>query len=386
MAQTAYRLPFRLFGIPVQLDITFLLVLPLLAWIIGSQLDRFVTAFALEGDAAQLTHGLTPYVLGLIAAIGLFVSVLIHELGHSLVGKLFHLRIRSITLWILGGMAKFERIPRHRGTEAVMAAAGPVTSFLLGGLSALLLRLIPHSLEGARFILTYLMYMNFVLAAFNLLPALPLDGGRVFRSLLALRFSYLQATQLAASVSRILAVAMGLFGLLSLNVWLILLAFFIYIAVGGESQYATVSSALRGIRVSDVMTRNPHTVNESMTISDLIHHMFAEKYLAYPVTGGAGNLTGFVTLQDVRKVRSEGHDEATLTVADIMSRQFDKIREHQTALDAFQRIGRSSSGRLVVVDFEGKLTGIISKTDLVRTVQVRMVERELDDSIADSDQ
>jgi CBS domain-containing protein len=134
------------------------------------------------------------------------------------------------------------------------------------------------------------------------------------------------------------------------------------------------------------MTRNPHTVTEPMTISDLIHHMFAEKYLAYPVVDGTGNLTGFVTLQDVRKVRSEGHDESTLTVADIMSRQFDKIREHQTALDAFQRIGRSSSGRLLVVDSEGRLQGIISKTDLVRTVQVRMVERELDDSTGDSAQ
>ena len=110
MHKTVYRVPFKLLGIPVQLDLTLLLVLPLLAWLIGSDLDKFIAAFNLEIDPGPLTEGFTPYLLGFFAALGLFLSILIHELGHSFVGQRFDLKIKSITLWVLGGMAEFERI------------------------------------------------------------------------------------------------------------------------------------------------------------------------------------------------------------------------------------------------------------------------------------
>jgi Zn-dependent protease len=211
-------------------------VLPLLAWLIGSDLNRFIRAFELDISSEPLLEGIRPYVLGFFAALGLFLSILVHELGHSLVGQRFNLKIRSITLWVLGGMAEFERIPRQRGTEALMAIAGPATSFLLAGVVWILQHAAPDSFGGIRFILAYLLYMNLVLAIFNLLPALPLDGGRVFRSLLAMRTSYLRATRVAATLSRILAFFLGLVGLLSLNLWLILIAFFIFIAVSGETR------------------------------------------------------------------------------------------------------------------------------------------------------
>ncbi|HRV08192.1 MAG TPA: site-2 protease family protein, partial [Acidobacteriota bacterium] len=290
MTRTSFRLPFTIFGIPVDLDVSFLLVLPLLAWIIGSQIEAFVQAFAVEIDPTPLTQGFMPYLVGFVAALGLFGSILLHELGHSLVGRLFQLRIRRITLWLLGGMAQFERIPRHRGTEAVMAIAGPLTSILVGVVAAASLEFLPADRPAWRFTLTYLMYMNLILAMFNLLPALPLDGGRVLRSLLALRMPYLRATQISASLSRFIALLMGLLGLLVVNVWLILLAFFIYMAVGGEAQYATVSTTLRGIRVADVMTRNVHTIPEEMTVAELVQKMFAERYLAYPVVDRQGEL------------------------------------------------------------------------------------------------
>ncbi|MFZ0430250.1 MAG: site-2 protease family protein [Acidobacteriota bacterium] len=382
MIKKVYRLPFRILGIPVDLDLTFLLILPVLAWLIGSQLGRFIAVFNLPVDAELLTRGVRPYLLGLIAAVGLFASVLIHELGHSVIGRMFHFRIRNITLWILGGMAQFDRIPRRKGFEAIMAAAGPATSILVGGVALLLLRITPSDWPGTRFVLTYLMYMNFLLAAFNLLPALPLDGGRVFRSLLALKLPFLEATQVATSISKFLAIVLGLVGFLSLNIWLILIAFFIYIAVSGEAQQATVTEALRGISVRDVMTHEVHTVAEDMTVSDLVHRMLTEHYLSFPVLDAEGRLTGFVTLQDVRKHRSTDGDEGRMRVAEIMSRRIDRIREHQSALDAFQRIANADSGRLVVTNADGRLSGIISKTDLLRVVQVRMVEAELSETQA----
>jgi Zn-dependent protease len=250
MYRSVYRLPFRLLRIPVQLDLTFLLVLPLLAWLIGSDLGKFVRAFELEIQVEPLLEGFKPYLLGFFAALGLFLSILVHELGHSLIGRHFNLRIKNITLWVLGGMAEFERIPKQRGTEALMAIAGPITSILMAGLAWGLQQATPLSFGGMRFILSYLIYMNLVLAVFNLLPALPLDGGRVFRSLLAMRIAYRKATLIAATLSRILAAILGLVGLLSLNLWLMLIAFFIFIAVSGETR-ATAPQPVESIHDRD---------------------------------------------------------------------------------------------------------------------------------------
>jgi len=374
MFRRVYRLPFRLLGIPVQLDLTFLLVLPLLAWLIGSDLNRFIVAFELNVDPASLTEGSTPYLLGFVAALGLFLSILIHELGHSLIGQKFNLKIKSITLWVLGGMAQFERIPRRRGTEALMAIAGPITSFALAGIAGLLKLMTPETYGGMQFIFTYLLYMNVVLATFNLIPALPLDGGRVFRSLLAMRIGYLRSTQISATLSKILALMLGLLGFLSLNIWLMLIAFFIFIAVSGESEHASVTTLLRDIHVDDLMTSNVSTVPTSMKVSDLIHRMFEQRHLAFPVLDSFQRVVGLVTLQDVRKFKSAGLDESTTPVEAIMSREIGMIDENSSALEAFRRISQSEAGRLIVMDSAGGLRGIISKTDLVRAVQLRTLE------------
>jgi Zn-dependent protease/CBS domain-containing protein len=374
MVQTVYKLPFRLLGIPVHLDLTFLLALPLLAWLIGTQVDRFAEVLGLGAESENLTQGIRPYVLGLFAAIALFASVLAHELGHSVVGRHFNLRIRSITLWILGGMAQFEMIPRKRGTEAIMAIAGPMTSLAVGLVSWLLFHLMPVSFPGTRFVLAYVMHMNIILATFNLLPALPLDGGRVFRSVLALRIPYLRATQIAAATSKFLAVLLGFIGVIFFNIWMILIAFFIYIAVTGESEYATVSTMLRGIEVEDLMTRQVVTVSSDTRVSDLVQRMFRERHLSFPVLDEASRLVGFVTLQDIRQMKASGKREAETTVGQIMTHDVERIGEHESAFEAFQRIGRSKTGRLVVIDRLGRLIGLISKTDLIRAVQVRTVE------------
>lgn len=379
MFRNVFQLPFKILGIPIQLDVTFLIVLPLLAWMIGSDIEGLIRAFQLDIDPEPLVTGWMPYLLGFTSAVGLFVSVLIHELGHSVVGQRFGLRIKSITLWILGGMAQFEEIPRDRGKEAIMAIAGPITSFLLAGLAYLLLQGTPHEFQGTRFIWTYLMFMNLVLAIFNMVPALPLDGGRVLRSLLALRMPYLQATQIATSLSKFLAVMLGLLGFLSFNLWMMLIAFFIYIAVSGESQFATVSAMLRGIRVKDLMTEGVRTVYGNSSVADLIQKMFQERHLAYPVLDGGGRLSGIVTLQHVRRMKASGRSEEEARVEEIMSREIGRIRQDESALEAFQKISANAAERLVVVDAEDRLLGIISKSDLIRAIQVRMVGMSLEE-------
>jgi len=371
--RTAYRLPFRLLGIPVDLDFSFLFIVPVLGWMIGRDLERFVLTLGLAIDPEPLTQGVLPFVLGVVAALGLFVSVLIHELGHSIVGQFYGLKIRRITLWILGGMAQFESIPKGRGREAIMAIAGPITSYLLAGLASLLLAVTPSGWGGVRFVLAYLVYMNLVLATFNLIPALPLDGGRVLRSLLALRLPYLRATLIAGTTSKVLAVSLGLLGLMSANLWLLLVALFIFMAVTGETQHATASALLRGIRVIDLMSSPVSTVWGNTPVSQLVQKMFTDRHLAYPVLEADGSLAGIVALNDIRRMRAKDRDENATTVREIMTPDVVQIGARDSALEAFQRIGASPSGRLIVVDSEGRLEGIISKTDLIRALEVRMV-------------
>lgn len=378
MFQNAYRLPFKLFGIPIQLDISFLLVLPVFAWLIGSNIDSYIKTFELDIAADALQKGSTPFLIGLVAAVGLFGSVLIHELGHSVVGIYFHLEIQSITLWLLGGMAQFKEMPRRGGVEAIVAIAGPVTSYALAAGCWAVLDVSPPTSAALRFILTYLMWMNVMLATFNLLPALPLDGGRVLRSLLALRTGYLKATLTAARVSRGVALGLGLLGLLSMNVFLILIAFFVFMAGAAESHLATAADLLRGIRVHDLMTSPVQTVRPQTSVAELFDRMVREGYLAYPVVDEDGRVRGLVTLRDIQSRGPLENQDRSLAVEGVMSTEFQAIGPDEEALEAFQQIGQSHSGRLLVLDSRGRLNGIISKTDLVRAVQVRMVGHVMD--------
>ena len=363
MFRNAIRLPFKLLGIPVKLDISFLFILPLFAWLIGSQVPGYVATFrqlGLDIDPAALQGGLTPYLLGLMAALGLFASVLVHELGHALTARLYGVETKEITLWFLGGVAQFTELPRQRGAEAVVAAAGPVVSFALAGLFWWLWH---GTLTSAAllFILSYLSITNGFLAVFNLLPALPLDGGRIFRSLLALRLDYVRATRIAAGLSQVIAVLLGLYGFFNFQFFLVILAFFIYNAVRAETQYAVVSRTFENLKVRDLMTREPVTVEPDMRLEQFLQLMFFKKHLGYPVMQD-GRLLGFAKLQDAKDKAEDA------TVADIML-PAETIYESEDALGALRRVGASAVGRLVVLDAADRMVGILSKTDLIRTLQ-----------------
>lgn len=378
MFRTAYRLPFRLLGIPVHLDVTFLLILPILAWMIGRNVGLYIEVLELPIDPTPLQEGMTPFLLGFIAAIGLFVSILVHELGHCVVARRYGVYVKRIILWVLGGLAQFERLPRRRGAEALIAIAGPITSFLVGALCWILFLSVRANAMLA-FVFAYLSYMNVFLAAFNLLPALPLDGGRVLRSLLALRVPYLRATQVSASISKSLAVLMGLLGFVFFNVFFVLIAFFVYMAVSGESQIAAVSEMLQGIYVQDVMTRKVKTVRPDLGVSDLLQRMLEERHLGYPVLDESGEMVGIITLDDVRGLGSS-QETRNITANEIMSREISTIKESASAWEAFQKMSQNNFRRLMVVDSNGRLTGILSKTDLIRAIQVRTVGSTLETS------
>ncbi len=366
MFRNTINLPFKLLGIPLKLDISFLFVLPLFAWLIGSQIPAYINLLNLEIDPANFQKGFFPYLLGLIAALGLFISVVIHELGHAVTAKAFKVKTKDITLWFLGGVAQLEEIPRKRGVEAIIAIVGPITSLLLAGLFELLRQGLAWG-AAPLFVLSYLAVTNVVLAVFNLLPALPLDGGRVLRSLLALRLSYLQATQISANISRLIAILLGVYGLLSFNLLLLAIAFFIFIAVQSEATYAVLSQTLENSSVSKLMTSEVNSVAPNMSIEGLLKFMLAKKHIAYPVVDN-NQLLGIITLRQVQNLDEEGKIvEAMLPPS--------TISINAGALEALKRLSQPGIDMLVVVDNQEQMVGVITKTDLLRVIQISRIEQ-----------
>lgn len=364
-------LPFRLLGIPVRLDISFLIVLPLLAYLIGSQLPEFNAqlrelARVMDPDLARRlepgqTTGAPGWLLGLVAALGLFASVVLHELGHAIVARLYGVQTLEIRLWFLGGVAQFKDIPRRRGAEALVAIAGPITSILL---ALLLWAAIPRIELGATAttILAYLAATNAMLAVFNLLPAIPLDGGRVLRSLLALAMPRLRATKVAVAVSAGLAALMGFYGIVSGQLFLIILAFFVYEAGRSEARAAVLEHALAGQTAEDLMTPEPQAVQPDMALGQFVRLRHFGRHAGYPVTDASGHLLGFAFIADASAALEDGPDDATVSA---IMREADVIRPGASGVEVLTALANSELGRLCVTDPTGRLVGIVGKTDVI---------------------
>jgi len=364
-------------GIPIRLNWTFLIVLPLFAFLIGSDVGSLVEVVngILGGTIApeQLDGGRLPWLLGLAAALGLFGGVLLHELGHSLVAMRYGYEIESITLWLLGGLAGFKEFPEEWTHEFWIAVAGPIVSVAVGVVCYVGFLVAPGgpALDPLRFVLGYLAVLNVVLAVFNMLPGFPMDGGRVLRALLARNRPHAQATQQAAEVGKVFAFLLGIAGLLGRNIIMILLAFFIYIAASGEAQQTTLKAAFEGVSVEDVMTPRERldVVGEDTSITELMNRMFSERHTGYPVLRG-GNLVGMVTLEDAKGVKEVERD--AYRVGDVMETDLVSAAPDADAMAALRTMQEHDVGRLPVVDGDGdgELVGLISRSDLMTAFNV----------------
>ncbi|WP_281194984.1 CBS domain-containing protein [Halorubrum sp. F4] len=360
-------------GIPVRLNWTFLIVLPLFAYLIGSEVETIAgvmnETLGAGIDTAAIGTGLTPWLLGLAAVLGLFGGVLLHEFGHSLVAMRYGYEIESITLWLLGGLASFTEFPEDWKHEFWIAVAGPIVSLAVGAVCYGVFVLAPAGSNALLFVFSYLAVLNVVLAGFNMLPAFPMDGGRVLRALLARSQPHAQATQRAASVGKVFAFLMGVFGLLTFQLLLIVLAFFIYMAASGEAQQTTLKAVFEGVTVADVMTPHErlHTVTETTSVAELMSRMFEERHTGYPVMDG-GDLVGMVTLEDAREVREVERD--AYRVEDVMETDIASVTAETDAMSALQVMQEHGVGRLPVLDADGELVGLISRSDLMTAFNI----------------
>ncbi|MFA9516224.1 CBS domain-containing protein [Halopenitus sp. H-Gu1] len=370
------------FGIPIRLNWTFLLILPLFAFLIGRDVaviaEVIGEALPATIDATQLEGGYLPWILGFASAIGLFVGVLLHEFGHSLVAMRYGYEIDSITLWLLGGLANFTEIPEDWRHEFWIAIAGPIVSVIVGASCYLVVVATGGLTQGAfgiaggvsavRFVFGYLALLNIILAVFNMLPAFPMDGGRVLRALLARNMPHATATQRAASIGKVFAFMLAVVGLFA-NWFLIFLALFIYIAASGEAQQTTLAAAFQDVTVADVMTPRSEleVVTKDTTIAELIDRMFHERHTGYPVIQN-GSLVGMVTLSDARGIEEVERD--AYLVEDVMERDLVTVTPDTDAMEAMQEMQRNDIGRLPVIDESDELVGLISRTDLMTAFNV----------------
>ncbi|WP_306061251.1 site-2 protease family protein [Natronococcus wangiae] len=365
-----------LFGIPVKLDITFLLILPVFAWIIAVQIADLVPMLngllGTELPIELLTTGSTPWILGAAAAIGLFASVLLHELGHSLVAIRYGFPIDSITLWLLGGVAQLTDQPTNWRQELTIAIAGPIVSVGLGVTFYALIVVVPASFESVQFILAYLAVINVVLAAFNLLPGFPMDGGRVLRAILARNRPFAVATAQAAQVGKAFAILLGLFGLLALNFILIAIAFFIYITATSEARQTALQAAIKGITIADMMTPvdDLDTVTPNITVAELLDTMMNQRHTGYPVVEN-DLVVGIITLEDVRTVTPTERDSTM--VGEAMTSDLETISPDDDAIEVLMSIQRNDIGRLIVLDEHDQLTGLVTRTDVITALSIGFV-------------
>jgi Zn-dependent protease/CBS domain-containing protein len=365
----------RVLGVPIHLHITFLIILPLFVWLF-SENDTRVLGMEL-GFGAMDVGWETRYVFGTVAAVIFFAAILAHELAHSWTAIRYGVRIRSITLMLFGGVASLEEIPKKPREELTMAFAGPFTSLSIGLVSyggLKLLELAPDAstlVEGVAILLGITAFYNVLLAAFNLLPAFPMDGGRMLRSYLATRMPHLEATRKAARTGRYIAIAMGIIGIFTFQIFLILVAFFVYMGAQEEEQATVITDSLEGLKVRQLMSDAVQVVHPDTTVQQLLDLMLATHHMGFPVVDYG--VVGIVTLSDTQKVPKEAISGTR--VKDIMTRQVVSVGPDTDAAQALKAMTEKGIGRLVVMDGQ-RLVGIVTKKDFLRAVDIMLARRQ----------
>jgi Zn-dependent protease len=356
----------RVAGVPVGLSGSALVLLVLLA--AGLAFGRLP---AVEPGRGWLLYALA----GLLAAVLFLACVLAHELAHMVVARSYGVRVESLTLWLLGGVAELRDEPRTPGAEAAVAVAGPATSFGLGavfaavaaGLSAL----------GADRLLVgvaaYLAGVNLILALFNLVPAAPLDGGRILRAVVwKATGDRARAGVVAARAGRVfglLLIALGigstvLFGSFG-GVWWVLLGWFLVHVASAEERRAVLGRQLHGVRVGDVMSADPVAADEWLPVDRFIEDaLLRHRFSAYPLTDPAGRLTGLVTLNRIRSVPPARRHSTRLGEISCPPEGVPVARPDEPLVDLLPRLGGCADGRAVVLDDGGRVVGIVSPRDI----------------------
>ena len=358
----------KIFGIDINIDSSWLVIFILFTWILAG--TYFPQSFP---DWPQSMY----WILGLLTSLLVFASVLVHELAHSLAAIKQGEKVRSITLFILGGVAQISEEPKKPLKELVMALVGPLSSLLLAlifFILAFLLRGISKPLYASA---SYLAIINTILAVFNLLPGFPMDGGRILRSILwKITGNLKKATRIASLAGQAFAFLFifgGILQILSANIsglWLIFIGWFLHSAAVRGYQQVMFQTMLKGVRAEDLMVKDFKTVASSFSVQDLVdNYIFKEKERVFLVSDN-GNLKGIVCLEDVKAVPREKW--STTTIGEIMTPR-EKLEAVSFDTDGSKILNSLTTKEIhqVPVMKGEKIAGIICRTDILRYIQLR---------------
>lgn len=346
-------------GVPIRVHFSLLIALPLLALAFGGTLQRAAEA----ADVPPGALGGHPWAWGLAVAVGLFVSVLLHEMAHTLYALRHGGEVHGITLMIVGGVSELAEVPKRPRDEALMALVGPLTSL---GLAAFLgaLTWVVHGLGmfQVQFALFTLAMLNAVLGVFNLLPAFPMDGGRIVRAALTPRLGVVRATRVAAGLGRVFAVLFGVWGLVTLNPFTLVVAFFVLMGAEGESRQVRMKALLERVQVEALMTPRMVGVDLDLSMQDAHWALRHEHVNMLPVTS-AGRPVGRVTwaaVQAVPEVQRGGYVVRDAMEDGVVA----EMREDGWA--ALRRMAEARVPMAAVVDEDGLLAGTLDWNDIQR--------------------
>ncbi|HQV10542.1 MAG TPA: site-2 protease family protein [Nitrospira sp.] len=371
-----------MFGIPIHVHASWLFVFFFMTWSLAT------------GYLPDMLPGLSEpryWAMGGVSALLLFASVLLHELGHSLVALRYRIPIGQITLFIFGGVAQMRKEPPHPRAEFLIAIAGPLVSFILAGMSLGVVAILESfpaesSLHGLMALGTLLGMVNTQLGLFNLLPGFPLDGGRALRAgLWAWSKDYYRATSQAALVGLLFGVTFGLFGALLLfgalsgtassalassGGWIVLLGAFLFTAARGSRKQAVIRASLASVPVRELMVRNVVALSPELSLEEAVNQYFLPYgYGGFPVVH-EGRLVGVVAVRDVQTVTNSLW--AFRRVADIMQPSSDEmvISPDHSAMQALEQMMAVGAERLVVVQ-DGQLLGLLTRASIGHFIEQR---------------
>jgi Zn-dependent protease/predicted transcriptional regulator len=362
---------FRIFGFQVAIDYTWFIIFALVTWSLSTYY------------LPQRFPGLSPgayWISGTAAAILLFVSVVLHELSHSLVARRNGLEISGITLFIFGGIAKISSEPRDAKSELKISIAGPLCSIVLAVIfyviSTLVRRVYGVSIVSVS--LGYLAMINGLLAAFNLIPGFPLDGGRIFRAFIWKKTgNFRRATRMASSVGRafgLFLIFLGILGMLSgafiAGLFYIFIGLFLRQAAELSFEQVIMKDALSGVKVRDVMTEGAVCIDAAATVQEAIdNYFFHYRFRCFPVTR-AGRFVGLVTLHDVKDVpREKWRTERIEAALTPMDREL-HVSPRDEAVDVLAMMLKTGQGRLPVIENE-RVIGMVTRRDVMTLLQLK---------------
>lgn len=363
---------FALFGFQVWIDASWLLIAALITWTLAGG----VFPAAVPGLATS-----TYWWMGIAGTIGLLFSIVFHETAHSLVARRYGIEIRGITLFVFGGVAQMAGEPSSARAEFLMALAGPVSSLLLSavlfGLSGLI-----GGLSGPQTVIAVLWYLgslNAMLGIFNLLPAFPLDGGRMLRAALwGWRRDISSATRIAAGAGEgfgFLLIVLGVLAVLHGNliggVWQLLIGMFLRAAAAASYQQTMAQQLLAGVSVGQVMTPDPIAVPPDLSIARFVEdYIYRYHHREFPVVR-AGILIGRIGTKEVSAVDRSLWQRTEVATATVACTSADTVAPQTGVLDAITQMSTTGRGHLFVVR-AGQLVGIISQHDFVELLSVKL--------------